>query len=50
MGEGGGGYGANNFHPKHLGGAIKIVSLYGGGGALKTYFTNRSGLEKYFNE
>ena len=27
-----------------------IGTLHGGGGALKTYFNNRSGLEKYFNE
>ena len=45
--------GAFNFYPKHLVGTIKIqwYSVWGGGGeALITYFNNRSGLKKYFNE
>ena len=36
---------------KNLGGPSKFIwysVLGGGGGALKTYFNNRSGLEKYF--
>ena len=45
MDWGGGGYG--DFR-----GAIKIqfVLCIGGGGAIKTYFDNRSGLEKFLKE
>ena len=32
------------------GGGIKIQSVFCTGGAILTYFNNRSGLEKYFNE
>ena len=42
--------GAISFHSKHLGGGIKIQSVFCTGGAILTYFNNRSGLEKYFNE
>ena len=45
------GGGAINFHPKHLGEHQNSIStLYREEGALKTYFNNRSGLEKYFNK
>ena len=43
------GAGGINLHPKHLGGhQNSIGNLYGG--ALKTYFDNRSGLEKFLKE
>ena len=47
VGFGGGGI---NFHPKHLGGHQNSIGNLYGGGALKTYFDNRSSLEKFLKE
>ena len=44
------GAGGINFHPKHWGGHQNSIGNLYGGGALKTYFDNRSGLEKFLKE
>ena len=52
--DGGGGCGdlkgGINFHPKHLGGPSKFNWYSVLGGAIKTYFDNQSGLEKFLKE
>ena len=42
--------GGINFYPKHLGGPSKFNWYSVLGGAIKTYFDNQSGLEKFLKE